>query len=171
MKKWWTGLGESVGVFADLFEELLVLEIEEDGGFFDLAGAEDAADDFFAGEGFGGIFEDGGDDVGDGAFGVSPSAEGVDAAADQDEAGVFDELVVDGLDGDILAAEAGLSDGIGDFGKVHGFFLGLEDDEDFVANVARVDRRPAGKSPEVVKRSELFGKRGDGLNMVRVFII
>ena len=41
-------LGEGVGILADFFEELLVLEVKQDGGFFDFAGAEDLADDVFA---------------------------------------------------------------------------------------------------------------------------
>ena len=58
------------------------MEVEQDGGFFDFAGAEDLADDVFAGERLTGVFQNGGDNVGDGAFGVAPGAESVDAATD-----------------------------------------------------------------------------------------
>ena len=63
--------------------------------------------------------------MGDGAFGVAPGAEGVDAAADEDEAIVFDELVMDGLDGNVFAFEVRLFDGFGDVGEVHWFFFGF----------------------------------------------
>ena len=78
---------------------------------------------------------------------------------------------MNGLDSDVFAAETGLGDGLGDFGEVHWFFLGFEDDEDFIADVAGVDGGPAGETPEVVEGGELLGERRNGFDVVRVLII
>ena len=75
------------------------------------------------------------------------------------------------LDGNVFAAEAGFSDGVGDFGEVHRFFFSFQNDEDFIADVAGIDGGPAGETPEIVERGELLRERRDGLDVVRVLII
>ena len=66
---------------------------------------EDALHDFIAVQRLAGLTQDTGNDVSDGAAGVTPRFESVNTAADQDETLVFDEFVVDGLDGDVFAFE------------------------------------------------------------------
>ena len=84
------------------------MQVQQDGGFFDEAALEDALDDFVAVQRLACFAQDFGDDVSDGALLVAPFFEGVDAAADQDEALVFDKFVVDSLGGDVFALEVRL---------------------------------------------------------------
>jgi len=74
---------------------------------------EDALHDFIAVQRLAGLTQDTGNDVSDGAAGVTPRFEGINTAADQDEAFVLDEFVVNGLDGDIFAFEVAVLDGFG----------------------------------------------------------
>ena len=164
-------LGEGVGVFIDFFEELLILEVKEDSGFFYFSGAEDLFYDFFASEGAISLLEDLGDDFGDGAAHVAPRVESVNPATDEDEAGIFDKFVMNGLDGDIFAAKIGIFDGVGNVSEVHWFFFGFEDDVNFVADIFRVDGRPFGKTPKAIERSEKFRDGGDGADMVGMFVV
>jgi hypothetical protein len=110
-------------VFADAFEEVAVLEVQENSGLFDAASAEDFADDVVSIHWFGRLFEDVGDSFGYGAFFVAPGAEGVNTSTDKHEAGVFNELVVNGLDGDFAAFEGAFGDFFGDVGEMHGLFF------------------------------------------------
>lgn len=164
-------LGKSVGIFVDFVKKLLVLEIEEDGGFLDFACTEDAFDDLFTGEGLAGFFENIGDDISYGSLGVAPRAESIDAASDEDKTRILDEFVVDGLDSDVLAAKFGFGNSLGNIREMHRFFFGFENDEDFVTNVARIDGRPLGETPESVERGEELGDRSDCADVIRVFVI
>ena len=66
---------------------------------------ENPANDFVAVKRCTLFAEDVGDDVRDGALAIAPLAESVYAAADEDEALVFDEFVVNGLGSDVFAFE------------------------------------------------------------------
>ena len=147
------------------------MEVQKNGGFFDFADAENLFDDFFAGECGFSIGENLGDDFGDGSLRVAPRIEGVDAATDEDKTRIFDEFVVDGLDGDIFALEVGIFDVVGDIAKVHRLFFRLEYNKNFVADVFRVDGWPFGEAPDVVERGEKFRDRRNGFYVVWMLII
>lgn len=161
----------SVGVFVDFLEEIFILEIEEDGGFFDFASVEDAFDYLFFAERLVGLVEDLVNDIGDCTFDVAPGIKGINAAADKNETFVFDEFVMDGLDGDIATFEVGVFDGFGDVGEVHGLLVIFEYDEDFVADVARVDAGPFAESPEIIEGGKVFRDAGEGGDVAGVFVV
>lgn len=108
------GVSEDVGCLGNALELRLALEVEEDGGFFDMTVFEDAADDFVAMKWCGFLFEDVGDDIRDSALAIAPFTEGIDAASDEDEALVFDEFVVNCLSGDVFALEVRILDRVSD---------------------------------------------------------
>ena len=133
---------ERVRSFGHTLELGFALQVQQNGGFFDEAALEDAFDYFVAVQRLAGFTEDLGDDVGDSALFVAPFFEGVDAAADQHKALIFDELVVDGLRGNVFALKVGIFDSSGYLIEVHVLAVRLEDNVNFVANVLGVDDRP-----------------------------
>ena len=97
---------ESVGCFGNALELGFALEVKKDSCFFNLATFKDAFNDFVAVKWFACIAKDLGDDVRDSSLAVAPVVECVDAAADQDEALVFDKFIVDRLCRDVFSFEA-----------------------------------------------------------------
>ena len=155
-------LGEGVGGFGDALELRFALEVQENGGFFDEAALEDALDDFVAVQWLAGLLEDFGDNVGDSALFVAPLFEGVNAAADQHEALVFDKFVMDGLGGDVFALEVAVFDGVGDFVEVHVLAVFFEDDVDLVTDVLGVNHRPFDQAPAAVEGSQVLRGASEG---------
>lgn len=82
-----------------------------------------------------------GDDIRDSSLVVTPAVEGVDAAADQDEALVFDKLIVNRLGRDVFSLEIAVFDVLGDIAKVHRFAIVGEDNINLVTDVLWVDGR------------------------------
>ncbi len=78
---------------------------------------------------------------------------------------------MDGLDGYVFAFKVRGSDSVGDFVEVHRFFRVFENDEDFIADVFRVDSRPFREPPKSVKSRKIFRERSDGGDMGRMFIV
>lgn len=115
------GWFEGVGGFGDALEERFALEVEEDGGLLDLAALEDALDDLVAVQWATLVAQDTSDDICHSTLAITPDVERVDAAADEDEALVFDELVVYGLLGDVTALESALLDALSNLAKVQRF--------------------------------------------------
>src|SRR5438445_621489 len=152
--------GQVVGGFGDAFELWLALEVQEDSRLFDEAALEDALDNFVAVQGLAGLAEDFADDVGHGALLVTPLLERVDAAPDEHEALVFDQFVVNGLGGDVLALEIAVLDGRGDFVEVHVFAVFLENNVNLVADILGVDHRPLDQAPTAVQGGQVLGGAG-----------
>ena len=112
------GWFEGVGGFGDALEERFALEIKKDGGLLDLAALEDALDDLVAVQWATLVAQDTGNDISHGALAIAPDIERINTAADEDEALVFDELVVDGLLGDVAALEGAFLDALSNLAKV-----------------------------------------------------
>ena len=112
------GWFEGVGGFGDALEEWFALEVEEDGGLLDLAALEDALDDLVAVQWATLVAQDTSNDISHGALAIAPDVERINATADEDEALVFDELVVDGLLGDVTALKGALLDALSNLAKV-----------------------------------------------------
>lgn len=106
---------ESVRRFGDTLKLRLALEIEENRRLFYLTALEDAFDDLVTMERLASFLEDLGDDVRDGSLAVAPAVKRVDTAADEDEALIFDELIVNRLGRDIFSFEVAILDELGDF--------------------------------------------------------
>ena len=139
-------------VFADARKEFFVLKVEEDGGFFDFALFENLFDDFFAREAVAtSFFEDFLNNIGDSSLFEAPTIKSVDAAADEDEAIIFNKFVVDSLDGNVFASKIGVADSLRDIRKMHRFFMFFENDVYFVANVFWVNGWPFGETPLMIK--------------------
>jgi len=83
-------VSQRVRGFGDALELWFTLEIQENGCFLDVAGLEDALDNLIAVQRFAGIFQNLSDNIGDSTPFIAPFFESVDAAADQDEARIFD---------------------------------------------------------------------------------
>ena len=99
------GWFEGVSGFGNALEERFTLEIKKDGGLLDLAALENALDDLVAVQWATLVAQDTGNDISYSALAIAPDVERINTAADEDEALVFDELVVDGLLGDVAALE------------------------------------------------------------------
>ena len=104
-------------------------------------------------------------------FLIAPFVQSVNAAADQDEALVFDQFVVDCLGGDIFSFEVAVFDSVGNFSKVHWLAVFGQNHVDFVADVLWVDGRPFDKTPVVFEVSQLFAGAGKGADLVGVFVV
>src|SRR5665213_164664 len=161
-------LGESVGGFGDALELRFTLEVQEDGGFFYETALENALDDFIAVQRLVGFTQDFADDIGDSSLLVTPFFESINTTADKHEALIFDQLVVDGLGGNVLALEIAVLDGGGNFVEVHVLAVFLEDDVNLVTNILRIDHRPFDKAPTAVQSSQVLGSAGQGGGLLRV---
>lgn len=112
------GWFEGVGGFGDALEERFALEIKKDGGLLNLAALENALDDLVAVQWATLVAQDTGNDISYSALAIAPDVERINTAADEDEALVFDELVVYGLLGDVTALEGALLDALSNLAKV-----------------------------------------------------
>ncbi len=80
--------------------------------------------------------------VANGSLAVTPVAERVDAASNQDKTAVFDEFVVDCLGGDIFTLEVTVLDSLSDIRKVH-WLTGIgQDNVNFITNIFWINGRP-----------------------------
>src|SRR4051812_43890901 len=103
------------------------------------------------------LAQNAGDDFGDGAGGIAPFGECVNAAADQDEANVFDQFVVDSLDGNVTLGGAQTADVFGDFGEMQRAAVTGKYEVSFVADALGVDLRPSHETPLAVEVSQALG--------------
>ena len=133
------GWFEGVGGFGDALEERFTLEVEEDGGLLDLAALEDALNDLIAVQWATLVAQDTSNDISYSALAITPDVERINTAADEDEALVFDELVVDGLLGDVTALESAFLDALSNLAKVQRLPLIQQDDVDLVADILGIN--------------------------------
>ena len=115
------GWFEGVSGFGNALEERFALEIKKDGGLLDLAALENTLNDLIAVQWATLVAQDTSNDVSYSALAIAPDVERINAAADEDEALVFDELVVDGLLGDVAALEGAFLDALSNLAKVQRF--------------------------------------------------
>ena len=122
-------------------EEFFVLHAKDDGVGFDHTGVHNMGDDFIFGLGTV-LAQEIGDHFFDRAGLIAPFSQTVNTPPDEDEAVIFDELVVYRLHMGVAVVESRDIDELCDFAKMLGLAFFLEDEERFVAHATRLDLRP-----------------------------
>src|SRR3989338_1544033 len=96
------------------------------------------------------------DDVGHGSVFKAPFFEGVKSSAHQNELGVANEFVVNGLNGDAFHVEFGIGNFLGDFHKVQRLVFNTKHNQRFITNALGVDVSPYHESVTFFQTFDAF---------------
>ncbi|MNL33611.1 hypothetical protein D3C87_1555330 [compost metagenome] len=146
------------------------MEIKENRRLLYLTAFEDALNDFVAVKRLCSVFKDIGNDIGHSSLREAPAVEGIDAAADEYEALVFNKFVMNCLGRDIFSLEVTVFDGVSNFREVKRLLVFSENNVNFVANIFRVHCRPFYESPVVLEVCEKLADTSKSAYMIWVLV-